>query len=126
MKNKRTDRLNSELRKLIYEIISNRLMLPEVTEMFTITEVDCAPDLKSAKVYLSVYSQSEDKRKKTYDAICKASSEIRKELCHVMRIRTVPELRFYEDGAFAYGNKIDTILSTLTYGEHDDEISDNK
>jgi ribosome-binding factor A len=125
MKNKRTDRLNSELRKLIYEVIKNKLMLPEVTEMFTVTEVDCAPDLKSARVYLSVYSTNEEKRKKTFDAICHASSEIRRALCAEMRIRTVPELRFYEDGAFAYGNKIDTILSTLTYGDNNDGNDDS-
>ena len=125
MKGKRTDRLNSELRKLIYEVIKNKLMLPEVTEMFTISEVDCSPDLKHAKVYISVYSVSEEKRKKTYDAICHASPEIRRALCHEMRIRTVPELRFYEDGAFAYGNKIDTILSTLTYGENNEDSEDS-
>ena len=123
MKGKRTDRINSELRKLIYDVIKNKLMLPDVTEMFTVTEVDCSPDLKHAKVYLSVYSVNEEKRKKTYDAICHASAEIRRELCAEMRMRTVPELRFYEDGAFAYGNKIDTILSGLTYsndGDNDD------
>ena len=125
MKVKRTDRINSELRKLIYEVIKNKLMLPDVTEMFTITEVDSSPDLKHAKVYISVYSVDEQKRKKTYDAICKASQEIRRALCQEMRIRTVPELRFYEDGAFAYGNKIDTILSTLTYGENNDDSEDS-
>ena len=110
MKGKRTDRLNSELRKLIYDVIKYKLMIPEATEMFTITEVDCSPDLKNARVYISVYSVDEEKRKKTYYAICNASAEIRRALCSEMRIRTVPELRFYEDGAFAYGNKIDTIL----------------
>lgn len=125
MKVKRTERLNSELRKLIYDVIKNKLMLPDVTEMFTVTEVDCAPDLKTAKVYISVYSTDEEKRKKTFDAIRVVSPEIRRELCHEMRIRTVPELRFYEDGAFAYGNKIDTILSTLTYGENNDDSTDS-
>lgn len=124
MKSTRNERLNSEFRKLIYDIIKNKLMLPEATEIFTITEVDCSPDLKNAKVYLSVYSTDELKRKKTYDAIVHASTEIRRELGSRMRIRTVPELRFYEDGAFAYGNKIDTILSTLTYGENNDDRED--
>ena len=41
-----------------------------------------------------------------------------------MSIRYVPELHFYEDGALEYGNKIDKILSTLTYGENDE--SDDK
>ena len=39
-----------------------------------------------------------------------------------MRIRTVPELRFLIDTSEEYGNKIDAILSGITYNtENDDE-----
>ena len=121
MKGKRTDRLNSEFRKLIYDVIKNRLSIPAVTEMFSVTEVDTSPDLKHAKVYISVYSTDEKKAKATFDGICLASSEIRRELSHLTSIRYVPELRFYSDGASAYGNKIDKILANLTYGENNDD-----
>ncbi|MBE5743368.1 MAG: 30S ribosome-binding factor RbfA [Clostridiales bacterium] len=127
MKGKRTDRLNSEFRKIIYDVIKNKLNIAGVTEMFSITEVDVSPDLKHAKVYISVYSTSEEKEKATFDAICKASPEIRRELAHSTTIRYVPELRFYKDGASAYGNKIDTILAGLTYGDNsnDDDNGNN-
>ena len=128
MKGKRTDRLNSEFRKLIYDVIKNRINSPLITEMFSVTEVDVSPDLKHAKVYISVYSTSEEKAKNTFDAIAKSSPEIRKELARLSSIRYVPELRFYSDGASAYGNKIDMILSGLTYttsGENDDDNGDS-
>lgn len=125
MKGKRTDRLNSEFRKIIYEVIKNKLNISGATEMFSVTEVDVSPDLKHAKVYISVYSTSDEKAKATFDAICKASPEIRKELARSTTIRYVPELRFYQDGASAYGNKIDMILAGLTYGESDDDNGDN-
>ena len=121
MKGKRTDRINSEFRKLIYDVIKNKLNIPGVTEMFSITEVDVSPDLKHAKVYVSVYSTDEQKAKLTFDSICKASVDIRRELAHSTSIRYVPELRFYHDGASAYGNKIDKILANLTYGERNDD-----
>jgi ribosome-binding factor A len=63
----------------------------------------------------------EQKAKATFDGICLASSEIRRELSHLTNIRYVPELRFYSDGASAYGNKIDKILANLTYGENNDD-----
>ena len=125
MKGKRTDRLNSEFRKLIYDVIKNRINSPDITEMFSVTEVDVSPDLKHAKVYVSVYSTSEERAKATLDGICKASPEIRKELAHASNIRYVPELRFYRDGASAYGSKIDKILSTFTYSTSGDENDDN-
>ncbi len=125
MKGKRTDRLNSEFRKLIYDVIKNRINSPEITEMFSVTEVDVSPDLKHAKVYISVYSTSEEKAKRTLDAISKSSPELRRELARLSSIRYVPELRFYNDGASAYGNKIDKILSTFTYTTSGDEDDDN-
>lgn len=121
MKGKRTEKLNSEFRKLIYEIVKNDLNIPTVTEMFSITEVDVAPDIKSAKVYVSVYSTNEAKKQATFNGIKENASKIRRELSSKMRIKYVPELRFLEDGALEYGNKIDKILSTITYGENNDD-----
>lgn len=121
MKSTRIERLNSEFRKTIYEVIKNDLNLPTVTEMFSITEVDCSPDLKNAKVYVSVYSTSADKKKSTFEGIKDASQKIRKTLSEKMHIRYVPSLTFYEDGALEYGNNIDKILSTLTYGDNNDD-----
>ena len=121
MKSTRIEKLNSEFRKNIYEIVKNELNLPSVTEMFSVTEVDSSPDLKNAKVYISVYSTNEEKKRATFIGIKEASSKIRKSLSAKMRIKYVPELSFYEDGALEYGNKIDKILSTITYGENNDD-----
>ncbi len=121
MKGKRTDKLNNEFRKIIYEIIKNDLNIPTVTEMFSITEVDVSPDIKNAKVYVSVYSTNSEKKQATFLGIKENAGRIRKALSSKMSIRYVPELRFYEDSALEYGNKIDKILSTITYGEQDDD-----
>ncbi len=121
MKSSRTEKLNSEFRKIIYEIIKNELNIPTVSEMFSVTEVDVAPDLKSAKVYVSVYSTDQDKKKATFLGIKDNASKIRRLLSSKMHIKYVPELRFYEDGALEYGNKIDKILSTITYGDNNDD-----
>ena len=51
MKFSRTERLNSEIRKDVYDIIKNKLNNPLITEMFTVSEADVSPDLKHAKIY---------------------------------------------------------------------------
>ena len=121
MKEKRERRLNSEFQKNIYDILKNRVKDVELTEMFTISEVDVTNDLKHAKVFVSVYSTNEIKRQKTFEAICRAGGFVRKELGNRMKIHSIPELHFIVDTANEYGNKIDAILSTLTYGEDDDK-----
>lgn len=121
MKVKRTDKINSEIKKIVYDIIKTRINVPTITEMFSITDVDCAPDLKSAKVYVSVYSTSEEKKMATFNGIKGASSEIRRVLATKMNTRCVPELRFYLDTALEYGNKIDKILSGFKYYTKEDD-----
>ena len=126
MKSKRGQRLDSEFRKNIYDVIKNQLNNPLITEMFSITEVDVSPDMKNAKVFVSVYSTDAVKKKNTFDAIVASAGEIRRCLSSIMHVRYVPVLRFYEDSALEYGNKIDMILSTITYGEDNDDNWDFK
>ena len=113
----RNDRLNGEFQKEIYEIISRRLKNPLVTEMFSILRVDCSRDLSSAKVYVSVYSKNEEKRKNTFDAIKADAKKIRFELAKVIRARTVPELNFILDDSMEYGDKMDRLFKSINEGE---------
>ena len=121
----RTDRLNAEFKKEIYEIISRRLKNPLVTEMFSILRVDCTKDLSHAKVYVSVFSTSDEKRAATFDAIKADAKKIRQELSRSMHIRTVPELDFLLDDSMEYSAKMDKIFSELTYGEHMEEEAED-
>ena len=121
MKFSRTERLNSEIRKDVYDIIKNKLNNPLITEMFTVSEADVSPDLKHAKIYLSVFSSDEQKKEQTFKAIVDSAKEIRKILGEELRTRTVPELRFIKDGAYEYGDKIDNIIAKFTYRESSDD-----
>ena len=115
MKEKREKRLNSEFQKEIYSILKNKIKNPAISEMFSISEVDVTNDLKHAKVFVSVFSTDKVKAQATFEAICASAKAVRTEHSKTMRIRTVPELHFVTDNSTDYGNKIDKILSTLTY-----------
>ncbi len=124
MKVKREQRLNSEFQKEIYDILKNKVKNHDITEMFSILEVDVTNDLKYAKVYVSIFSTNLERKQKTFNAICDSAKFVRGELAKIMRIRTVPELKFIMDTSSDYGNKIDKIISGFTYntpeGEEDD------
>ena len=112
MKEKRE---KSEFQKEIYSILKNKIKNPAISEMFSISEVDVTNDLKHAKVFVSVFSTDKVKAQATFEAICASAKAVRTELSKTMCIRTVPELHFVTDNSTDYGNKIDKILSTLTY-----------
>ena len=124
MKGKREQRLNSEFQKEIYNILKNKVKNHDITEMFSILEVEVTNDLKYAKVFVSIFSTNAEKKQKTFKAICDSAKFVRGELAKIMRIRTVPELKFVIDTSADYGQKIDDILSGLTYntpeGDEDD------
>lgn len=115
MKIARTSRLNGEYQKEISEIIRTRLMgrVPELTGLISVTEADVAPDLKTAKIYVSIYAKDEEANRKAFDALNSNAGFIRHELAQVMRMRTVPALTFYRDGSMSYGAKMDEIFKKI-------------
>lgn len=113
----RSDRINAELQKEIYEIISRRLKNPLITEMFSVLKVDCAKDLSYAKVYISVYSKSEEKKSATFKAIKEDAKKIRYELSKSMMVRTVPELNFILDDSMDYSDKMNKLFKEIKKGE---------
>lgn len=115
MKSKREERLSGEFQKEIYSVINTKVRAknPMLSAIISVTEVDVAPDLKSAKVYISVFDKDEARAKGSIEIITENAGLIRHELSKVMRLRTVPELRILSDGSMEYGEKIDKILSEL-------------
>lgn len=127
MKEKREKRLNSEFKKRIYELLTQRVKDARITELFSITSVQTTADLKQAKVYVSLFSGDEAKKATTFAAICENAGFLRRELSREMHIRTVPEFTFLRDRQEEYGEKIERILSGLTYSteQTDSENGEN-
>ncbi len=113
----RTDKLNGEFQKEIYDIISRKLKNPFITEMFSILRVDTSKDLSHAKVYVSVFSGSPEKKQATFDAIKGDAKKIRYELSKVIRARTVPELTFILDDSMEYSDKMNKLFLKIEKGE---------
>ena len=120
MKGIRGERLSGEFQKEISSIIAGKLRgsYPQLSAIISVTEADVAPDLKSAKIYISVYDTDLTRAENSFEILKENAGFIRRELSKVMRLRTVPELRFIKDGSMAYGEKIDRIISEL---EEEDE-----
>lgn len=112
-KGNRIDKLNSEFKKDIYDVIAHKIKNPYITEMFSILKVDTSKDLANAKVYISVFSTNEAKKKATFDAIVSDAKKIRYELAKTSTIRTVPELRFVLDDSMEYGDKMDKLFALI-------------
>jgi ribosome-binding factor A len=87
----------------------------------TITNVKVSPDLKIAKVYLSVFEK--DRRDEVLEKVKSASSLIRSLLAQRIRIKFTPELKFFIDDTLDYVEKIEGLIKKIH--EQDDNKGNN-
>ncbi|MBR5500676.1 MAG: 30S ribosome-binding factor RbfA, partial [Clostridia bacterium] len=57
----RTDRIASEMKRVISDIIRNEVKDPRIPLITSVTNIKLAKDLKYAKVYISVYGDEAQK-----------------------------------------------------------------
>jgi len=107
---KRSRRVGDLLREEISEIILKRLKDPRVG-FITVTGVEMTDDLKSARVYVSVFDRQQTAE--TLEVLNQAAGFIKKEVARDIRLRSTPHLEFFEDKSIAYGEKIDGILDMI-------------
>lgn len=121
MKVTRGERLSGEFQKEIYSVISEKLRnkYPQLSTIISVTAADIAPDLKSAKIYISIFDTNAQRQSESFEIIKNNAGFIRHELAQVMHVRTVPELRFILDGSMEYGSRIDKILNDIENGKDD-------
>ncbi len=115
MKSLRGERLSAEYQKAVYEVISKKLKdrSAAIRGIISVTKADVSPDLKNAKIYISVLAGSEEANAAAFEAIQSNAGFIRYELAHMMQMRTVPELHFIRDDTMEYGDKIDRIIKEI-------------
>ena len=95
-------KINDEVHRVLAEIIRGGIKDPRVSPMTSVLQVEVAPDLKTCKVWVSVYGD-EQKKKDTMEGLNSASGFIRGELARRVNLRNTPQLRFLLDDSIAYG-----------------------
>ena len=107
---KRSQRVGDLIREEIADIIMYKLKDPRVG-FITVTGVDMAPDLKLAKVFVSILKEEE--REQTLDILNSSKNFIRSILSKRLRMKFIPIIEFRLDASVEYGYKIDKILKEI-------------
>ena len=103
MASNRIGRINEEVQRELAALIPN-VKDPRVTGMISVTAVDVTPDLKFAKVYISVLDKSDSDQ--VLKGLKSAAGYLRRELGRALNLRHTPELTFFWDDSMAKGAKI--------------------
>lgn len=108
---RRTLQVGELLKEELTDIIRREVKDPRVGFM-SIMNVDVTPDLRSARVYVSVLGTDEE-RSNTLDALRSAAKFIRFHLKPRLRMRQIPELDFRDDRSMEYAEQISAALRQL-------------
>lgn len=108
----RLGRVNEELMKAISHIITYELKNPDVTGMISVTRVKVTPDLKYAKVYVSILNPKSVEE--TMKGLKESAGFIRSQVAKTVNLRITPELVFEYDDSIEHGEKIDNILKQIS------------
>ncbi|MBP1595805.1 MAG: ribosome-binding factor [Acidobacteria bacterium] len=93
-------------------LILSRNMKDRRIGFVTVTGVDLSPDLRHARVFVSIMGTDPEK-KASLGALEHAAGWIRHELGQRIRLKFLPQIVFSEDTSQEYGQHIDRLLEEL-------------
>ena len=111
----RTDRIDQLLRQEIGAILAKDVQDPRIG-FVTVTDVETAPDLSVARIWVSVIGQPAE-RDLTVKALQHALPFVRHELGTRIRLRRIPELQLRLDDTIQRGTRVLQLLAELEAGE---------
>lgn len=105
-------RMNEEVQREISKILSREIKDPRIAPMTSVVSCEVTPDLKFAKVFVSVYGDEQAKTD-TAAGLKKAAPYIRTMLAKNLNLRNTPELTFIVDDSIEYGVNMSRRIAQL-------------
>lgn len=109
---RRTERLNAQLREEISELLAREVKDPRLGGLVSVTRVEISPDLRHARVFVSVLADEAGKGE-SFEALDSAAPFLRRELKHRLTLRYVPELAFRRDDSIEKGAELEELIHSL-------------
>ena len=107
----RTDRLDSQIRAELAELLQREMKDPRIG-FATITRVETARDLGTAKVWVSIMG-TDDERKATMKALTDAAPWLRRQLGGRLTMRHIPQLLIRHDDSIEAGDRVLRLLREI-------------
>lgn len=108
---RRLGRVNANLRQEISAILATELRDPRIEGMVSVTSVDVSPDLRRARVYVSVYGAPDNRP--VIKALSSAAGFVGRRLGDRLTSRSVPQLEFRLDASIERGAEMSERIARI-------------
>ncbi|NTS77928.1 30S ribosome-binding factor RbfA [Catenovulum sp. SM1970] len=105
----RTERVAQQVQKEVAVILQREIKDPRIG-MVTVSEVEVTKDLAYAKVFVSSFESDKTKQNELLKALNEAAPYIRSLLAKIMKMRTVPAIRFHLDTSLIEGIRMSRLV----------------
>ena len=105
-------RINEEVLRELSNILRGEIKDPRISPMCSVVAVEVAPDLKSAKAYISVLGD-EAAQKSTMEGLKSSAGFIRRKLAENVNLRNTPEMTFILDQSIEYGVRMTRMIDEV-------------
>ncbi len=119
----RAERVASLIKEEVSDIIS-KVLEHESVGFWTVTNVRVSPDLRYAKIYISIYGDKVTQQN-TIRKIESLKKTIRSRLGSRLRLRFTPEIEFYLDDTLEHVDRINALLKQIEEREKNDKKQDD-
>lgn len=107
----RNVRVASQIQRDLAELLRGEFKDPQLG-MVTVSDVEVTRDLSIARVFVSFLNAHQGVHE-SLALLAERAPQLRRELGRLMRVRTIPELRFVYDDSVERGLRMDAILEEL-------------
>lgn len=114
----RIEKVQEFIKQEISKIILNEAKDPRIG-FVTVTNVEVTKDLRSAKVYVSLFG-SDEENKATWQGLTSSLGFLRTEIGRRIRLRFVPEISFHLDNSFENSAHIQKLLVEINKNSHEE------
>jgi ribosome-binding factor A len=108
-------RVNEAVREVVSAHIAGDLKDPRIG-FVTVTGVDTSPDLRHARVYVSVLGEASD-RDAALEGLSSARGFLQAQVGSELRMKRTPTLEFLHDPSIEHGMKMERLISDVTRDE---------
>lgn len=110
---RRMERLNKVIKQEISSLLEREVNDPRLSNSISVTEVSVSPDLKYAKVFVSMLGNETDKTE-MLAGFNAASGFLRKKLASHLKLRRVPQLSFHYDNSMEQGARLLKLIEQVS------------
>lgn len=104
----RLQKVSSQVRHVVATAIEDNLKMPET--IITVTDVWLSPDIKSAKIWVSIYGKSILIAK---NKLLSLRDNLQRQLANKLKTKFTPVISFEFDKSAGYADKINRMLDNL-------------